>query len=173
MLRYAIAILLCVAGPLYADNVIWTGDIISLVNPNFPLPSSTPYELTLGYGEESNTIGDWYTEPGVYDLSSDPGLSGFLSFAANGIDDILTIGFTDNGGYKLEVDYEESFVFQVADLSSLPVPVTGVLLNLIRIEDTGVSMGWQFLGVPEPTTLPLLLLGAGLVRRRGRRWLGY
>ncbi len=167
MSRYALALFLCVAAPLYADEVIWYGDPYAFASPPYPYDPETGYELTIGYGNDFDTIGDWYTQPGVYDLSSDPDLGGFLATATNGMSDTLTIRVADAAGHEVIVNsLTENDVFQRAtDL--WPLPVTGVLLNLFYIDEPGVSVRWDFMGIPEPTSLMLVLLGTGLVGRRG------
>ena len=181
MLRYWVVAALAIQAPTYGDQVIWLGEMLSFAGPVYPFDPNEGYEITIGYGAESNTLGDglWRTQPGFYDLSGDPDLDGFLTQAANGQGDEITITITDGEGHQSAPGYPpdtEYFIYARYGFADLfPLEVTGVRLNLLSFYPpgvggtSGVTVRWEFLGIPEPATGLMLSVTGLLLLRRGRR----
>lgn len=184
MWKTPVVVSLLLANTLFADQVVSVGDTFGLLAPHPPYDPAhgLTVEVTLGYGDPGNTIGDGisFAGPGVLDVSNDPDIEGFFTYATNGLDDTITMGITDGDGFQSVLPFsdgwEGAILGNATDLA--PLEVTGAQLRVfdVYIDDPGdASLGvvvarWEFLGVPEPTTIGLVALGGILLR--GRRWKG-
>jgi len=143
--RILFIIPLIFASTTFGDWIVSTGAPFGYLAPN---PSYAPGELileiTIGYGDESNTIGDglWHTGPGIYDLSN-PDLPGFLEYATNGLEDDVSVSVTDIFGYS------ETYIVHGLEAlllygSSLPqYTINGVLLEVLDVYYAGESIRFE------------------------------
>jgi hypothetical protein len=121
MLKRSVLVLLLLAGPVWANELVFPGAYMSFVLPNPPYqPEDLRIELTLGYDDPENTIGDgiWLTGPGIIDLSSDPDLAGFLALATNGVDNPMMVSLRDAAGSQKRYGGFPSTRFSVGRLST-------------------------------------------------------
>jgi hypothetical protein len=151
------------------DEIVSSGLLLGYLAPDPPYdPGNLTLQLTLGYGDASNTIGTglWHRGPGIYDLAADPGLDGFLTHATNGLDDTLTVTVTDVDGYQnIYAQFSwEATLFGRGPGSSVdlaPLQINNVLLDVYDVQPAGGLGGgydviyarWLFLGTPEPSAL--------------------
>lgn len=173
MLRpIVVSMVLSVCGPLSASEVISSGAYLSFVTPHPPYePKNARFSLAVGYGTPETTIGStvWFTGPGLFDLSSDPNLSNFVTLATNGVADSMTVTVTDADGFQAAhyLGRAETVVLgstpPIADLVGLPVTSMRLEIDEAEAPAWGVSMRWQALGVPEPATGTLLVFGMWLL----------
>lgn len=171
--------LLVAANAAIGDVIISSGPGSGYVAPNPPYePDELILEVTIGYGDPSNTIGAglWHTGPGVYDLSGDPGWAGFLVNATDGLVDVLTVTVTDTEGYQDVYCWNdwEAFLFgqdPYTHVDLYPLEVTGVLFEVIGVYPAGlggidydiIEVRYDFLGVPEPAGILVLIAGWSLL----------
>ncbi|GEM_PF-1746378 len=171
--------LVCGLGVGSADgaSIISQGADYSFVLPNPPYNVDTLcIQIVLRYEDSESAIGDqvWLTGPGVFDLSSDPDMSLFLSIASNGLMDDLSVDIMDAAGARISyVDAlaePETFGRPVPFTDIAPLEATGIQLCVWHLSPAGgLGLRWEVLGVPEPTTGTAVLLGAFialLVRHR-------
>jgi hypothetical protein len=182
MWKTPVVVSLLLANTLFADEVVSVGDTFGLLAPHPPYDPAQglTVEVTLGYGDPGNTIGDgiWFSAPGVFGVSNDPDIEGFFTYATNGLDDTMTMEITDGDGFQhvllFSAGWEGAILGNAPDLS--PLEVTGGQLRVFDayIDDSDddnlglVVARWEFLAVPEPTTIGLMALG-GIVLC-WRRW---
>jgi len=170
-----VAMVLVLANVALGDVVLQVGTPIDFPAPNPPyLPQDSRFQLTIGYGEASNTIGSglWHSGPGTWDLSDDPGFGGFSALATNGAADRLTVTVTDVHGQQwVEPFFHENDLFsRPVDLS--PLEITGIQLVVLGITSfefngvwyTHIGARYDALGVPEPAAALLMALGAMFYR---------
>jgi hypothetical protein len=165
------------ASPVVAAEIISVGNSAGFVGPHPPYDSAAVnlWSISLGYGQPENTIGDevWFSETGVYDLSEEPDLPGFITMATNGVVDDMEITVKDEDHYSetyhfIPTDVEVMWLGTFPDL--VGYVISGAQLRVLDIAYGGasqnypaaVSVQWEFLGVPEPASL-LLMLVAGVV----------
>jgi hypothetical protein len=184
MLGMAYVVLCMMATTASADWLLKEGDLFEFHGPNPPYsPESFQLEVTYGYGLPENTIGKgaWIQQAGRIDLSSDPGLPGFLQLATNGLFDLLTITVSDPTGGSYHVELTERGLFFNpysfgSDLAGFTI--TRVEMNVWGVFPAGtigpldvVDVGLNFWGVPDASAGLLMLLMSALVITR--RKLGY
>ncbi len=161
-----------------ADTIVSSGLPFGYLAPHPPYaPGELVLQVTLGYGDPSNTIGGglWHTGPGVYNLANDPGLAGFIEHASDGLVDTLIVTVADSRGYQnaYALYDPEAMLFgrnrnSYVDLA--PLQVTGVLLDVVDVERAdgsgtvfdGIYVRYDFVGVPEPETLLLVTASLGM-----------
>lgn len=174
-----IAMVLVLANVAFGDVVLQFGTPVEFPAPDPPYSSEdSRFEITIGYGEASNTIGSglWHSGPGTWDLSNDPGFGGFSALATNGTADPLTVTVTDVDGRQwVEPSLTEGgLLSRPVDLS--PLDITGIRLVVLGITTfefegawyTYIAVRYDALGVPEPTTALLMALGAMFCRTHAR-----
>lgn len=171
-MRYAITVitLCCCIHTVYADYIVSSGPSFGFSPPNPPYGlGEQVIEITFGYGDPSNTIGDgvWHSEPAMHDLSNDPDLAGFLEYATNGKDDELLVTITDQLGHTKSFPYgTESMLygtFPAVDLyqykiSAVMLEICGIYYQAQGHPFDVIELRFMFYGVPEPTTLFMCLI---------------
>jgi len=164
----------------YAAPLVWTGQANAFAAADRPTePDEVMLEITLGYGDPSNTIGEglWHSQVGSYDLTNDTSMNAFLVPAADTMLDQMEIILTDKDGYQVNFHLSEMLVFMFDPQYQWPPwQITGVQLTVLDIlppstycAGGGIVVRWDFLGVPEPSGLILCGIPAILLYR-GRRW---
>jgi hypothetical protein len=186
MIRLACSILCVLLAPssLLAAEIVSVGMSGAFSGPNIPYDPTEEHSwsFSLGYGDPSNTVGDevWFSEAGVYDLSADPDLPGFLEYATNGIDDEIYITVRDEDGFSsiwpFHYPGSESMWLGVYEIPTdlADVNPAGVQLRVSEVfawggeeGQAGALVQWEFLGVPEPAT-GLLILAVIMIRVQRR-----
>jgi len=153
-----------------ADTMEFRGDKLTIAGPASPYAPDEflSFKVELGYGDPSNTIGSylWLWEPGVYDLSGDPGWPGFSAYFINGARDPIWLAIEDWKGNRAEWQFEEVFFsYRYPDLTGYSL--TGVAIEAFDILPSGaLTVQWIFYSTPEPATVGYLLLGAFWILRR-------
>lgn len=165
-----------------AAGMVATGDTVGFAAPGPPYDPAQGVilQLTIGYGEPSVTIGEdvWFSSPGILDLSGDPDLPRFLRYAANGLNDPITVTITEGDGLQSEFSFsgwgsEGMLLGHWPDLS--PLQVTGAQLKVFDVSIGPSHLGgqaaalvrWEFTGIPEPSTFPMMVITiAAFVSRR-------
>ena len=172
-----VGIVLWSAGCAFGDLVVSRGDEMHIWLDGAVGPS---FQVTFGYHSidlpdwtlPSTTMGDdlWFDQPGTYDLSQDPQFAGFLSYATNGITDLVGLLFFDQQDLRLGFHLGESiWLGGFPDLGQSVI--TGCRINVKHI--TPASNGYrltiqmEYLGVPEPASA--LLAGAAMSAVRSTR----
>jgi hypothetical protein len=172
----ALIVIFVSIGSAYGNWVVSEGDIQYMYLQGGAGPE---LQVTLGYGEPSNTIGDeiWFNDSGIYDVSGDPDFQGFLVLATNGLSNTVYVTLSDKYGVTLSLRYpttdaELSWLGHYPDLA--PWDISGAWLAVDSImpsaQGIGVGVHWEFTAVPEPMTAALLGLGCctGSCLRRNR-----
>lgn len=174
-----VAMVLALANVAFGDVVLQFGTPFGFPAPDPPYsPQDSRFEITIGYGEASNTIGSglWHSGPGTWDLANDPGFDEFSVLATNGTADRLTVTVTDvNGQQWVEPFFHEGDLFsRPVDLSPLEITsIQLVVLGIATVEFEGawythIAVRYDALGVPEPTTALLMALGGMFCRPHAR-----
>jgi len=183
MIKKSMLFVLLLTGPVSSDPIVSVGDWFAFAAPNPPYDpgQNLTLKLTLGYGDVSNTVGStlWFSEPGIFDLSLDAGFQGFLSYATNGMDDPIYVTIADMDGHESLLpfssgNWEWMFLGGFPDL--FPLEITGAQLHVLDVfvgplsngGSGGTRVQWEFLGVPEPSTLGSLAI-SGFALCGGRR----
>ncbi|MCL2330369.1 MAG: hypothetical protein FWC56_03605 [Phycisphaerae bacterium] len=152
-----------------ADTMEFRGDRYTILGPAYPYAPDEflLFKVELGYGDPSNTIGSYLRlwEPGIYDLSNDPGWPGFSAYFTNGVRDPIWLTIEDWKGNRAKWQFEEVFFsYRYPDLAGYSL--TGAAIEFFgNSPSVGPTVQWVFYGTPEPMTIGYLLLGTFWILR--------
>ena len=129
-----------------ADVVVSKGETVHLGLPDGEGPwlrFSLAYLTPNGGGiDPTAAIGAWFDGAGLYDLSNDPHLPGFLDRATNGTMDWMVASLNDQHGHGWNIEYWEGWIWlgQYPDLA--PLQITGAQLVVEQVQRLlGVEAG--------------------------------
>jgi len=170
-----VAAVMAIAGAVHAAPIVHEGTPNGYPAPERPDPVPINLKISIelyntdtfqGVPSTRLTTAIWFSEPGVYDFNGDPNLSNFIAVLSNGYIDDLRITLLDQDGYSQTYLHEDLYLFA---LESMPnsFEITGVRLNVIPIDqpipdrhfEGGVILRFDAIGVPEPATLVLSVIG--------------
>jgi len=170
-----VAAVMAIAGAVHAAPIVHEGTPNGYPAPERPDPVPINLKISIelyntdtfqGVPSTRLTTAIWFSEPGVYDFNGDQNLSNFIAVLSNGYIDDLRITLLDQDGYSQTYLHEDLYLFA---LESMPnsFEITGVRLNVIPIDqpipdrhfEGGVILRFDAIGVPEPATLVLSVIG--------------
>ncbi|NLX21117.1 MAG: hypothetical protein GXY55_05505 [Phycisphaerae bacterium] len=147
-----------------ADVVVSKGETVHLGLPDGEGPwlrFSLAYLTPNGGGiDPTAAIGAWFDGAGLYDLSNDPHLPGFLDRATNGTMDWMVASLNDQHGHGWNIEYWEGWIWlgQYPDLA--PLQITGAQLVVEQVQPSSdgllTILRMEYLGVPEPASIGLI-----------------
>lgn len=159
------------AGIAQASPLVHEGTLNGFVGPARPDPVPTDYQISIGYGDPSNTLTTdiWFSQSGIYDFGYDSRLNTFIGKLSNGILDPIWISLTDHYGSTRDciLNWGENYIFGLSDDQPVPFEITGIRVNILEVNPPKLDIGYagsvalrfDMIGVPEPTSSVLLLLG--------------
>lgn len=167
---------MAIAGAVLAAPIVHEGTPNGYPAPERPDPIPINLKISIelyntdtfqGVPSTRLTTATWFSEPGVYDFNGDPNLSNFIAVLSNGVTEDLLVTLSDRDGYSSAYLHEDSYLFRLGGSLPSPYEITGVRLNIFQIDqpipnrqsEGGIGLRFDTIGVPEPTTLALTLIG--------------
>lgn len=167
---------MAIASAVLAAPIVHEGTENGCAAPRRPDPipidlqiSIESYSPVTWQGDPSTkmTTTTWISQPGTYDFSDDPNLANFIASLSDLETGCVQITLSDRDGYSTGYWGYNSYIFRLGGSLPSPYEITGIRLNVTWIDqpvpernlEGGVGLRFDTIGVPEPTTLILSLIG--------------